>query len=775
MSHAMGATNIVQAGNNFYSPQNLTIKAGDTVHWVNISGFHDVVSISMPVAFAASALPFDTFDVKLTNPGTYNYVCSVHTDLGMIGSIVVTNAPAGPAVRISKPAANAVLVAPVDLIMEADATGSDPIARVDFYVGTTLIGSDTNSPYGFTNLNLALGPYVLKAVATDSMGLSATSAPVNITVASAPNLDPVVGITQPLDGANFSTRSNVLIRATATDDGTVTNVQFFSGTDLLSAVTTPPYQVSLSNMAIKVHTLTAVATDNFGARATSAPVRIRVLAPEALKPVLTVLAPAQNARTNAGLVTVNGKASDNVGVASVSAQLNGDPSLITMTGTTNWSGEFNLIPGTNTLRFIARDLLGNESAPVLRSIYYVVAYPVSLEIIGQGSVGGLTNGQLVEVGRGYRLKATARVGHLFSNWSGTISSLNPTLSILMASNAVIKANFVPNPFLAAKGVYNGLFGQSDSITFTNAGSITLTLGADGAFSGKVLLAGGTHVITGKFLVDGTARVQIPRPGKPTLTALLSLDLAGNESLSGTMSDGAFNVPVKADKAVFSTPGSPAPYAGKYTLNIPGTNEVAGDGIGTLTVSPAGAVLLAGALADGTVVNQSAPVSRSGWWPLYAPLYTGKGMVLGWVQFSTNGSKSLDGDVVWTKNPVPGKYYTNGLVLMTTVEGGQYLVPPLGATNRALALTNGTVVLSDGNLNVGITNSVLLTNNNVLKITGTNGLTLTISSSSGLVSGRFIHPVSKALTPIKAVLRQDQTNLHGFFLGPNLSGQILLQP
>ena len=772
----MGATFNVQAQNFFFGPSNTTIKVNDTIHWVNPNaGFHSVVSSS--TAFGPSALPFDIFEFTFTSPGTYNYHCGIHggPNSGMNGNIIVTNAVAGPSVSISSPAANAVLVAPVNLVVEAATAGSDPIVRVDFYVGAGLIGTDTTPPYGATNLNLALGAHLLTAIVTDTKGLSATSAPVNITVASAPNMAPVVAIIQPLGGAIFSTRSNVLIHADATDDGTVTNVQFYSGTDLLSAVSTPPYQISLSNMMVKVHSLTAVATDNFGTRATSAPVVIQVLAPEAVKPTVTVLTPIQNARVTNPFVVVTGKAGDNVAVAAVLAQLNDSPLFTILSGTSNWSGGFALVPGTNMLRFKARDLLGNESIPVLRNIYLVVTNPVSIANTGQGAIAGLTNGQIVEVGKGYKLTAAARAGNLFSNWSGAISSTNPVLNFIMPSNAAFTANFVTNPFLPARGLYTGLLGQSNSIAFTNSGLISLTLGGSGAFSGKVLLAGGNHVFNGQFLVDGSASVRIPRPGRPALNGRLSLDLAGKESLSGTVSDGVFTVPVRADKAVFSTPANPAPFAGKYTLNFPGTNEVAGDGIGTLTVSPAGTVLLNGALADGTVVGQSVPVSRGGWWPMYVPLYAGKGMVMSWVQLSTNDVRSVEGNVVWTKNPVPGKYYADGFVVMTTVDGGQYLAPPAGATNRPLALTNATVVLSGGNLTAGITNSIVLTNNNVLRITGTNGLTLTIAASSGLVSGSFIHPQSRAVTPIKAVLRQDQTNLHGFFLGTSLSGRIFLQP
>jgi len=59
---------------------------------------------------------------------------------------------------------------------------TNPVARVAFYQGTLLLGTSTNSPYGITWSNVLSGSYALTAVATDSIGLSVTSSPVNITV-----------------------------------------------------------------------------------------------------------------------------------------------------------------------------------------------------------------------------------------------------------------------------------------------------------------------------------------------------------------------------------------------------------------------------------------------------------------------------------------------------------------------------------------------------------------------------------------------------------------
>ena len=51
-----------------------------------------------------------------------------------------------------------------------------------FFAGTTLIGTDTSSPYGVTWSNVAAGSYSLTAVAQDNAGATTTSAARHITV-----------------------------------------------------------------------------------------------------------------------------------------------------------------------------------------------------------------------------------------------------------------------------------------------------------------------------------------------------------------------------------------------------------------------------------------------------------------------------------------------------------------------------------------------------------------------------------------------------------------
>jgi len=88
-----------------------------------------------------------------------------------------------PAVSITSPIANAVFTAPATIKIDATAADSDgTIAKVEFYQGSTLLGSATSSPYSFTWNNVADGSYTLTAKATDDKGASTTSAPVTISV-----------------------------------------------------------------------------------------------------------------------------------------------------------------------------------------------------------------------------------------------------------------------------------------------------------------------------------------------------------------------------------------------------------------------------------------------------------------------------------------------------------------------------------------------------------------------------------------------------------------
>jgi Bacterial Ig domain/Calx-beta domain len=233
-----------------------------------------------------------------------------------------------PWVEIVIPTNGETFTEPTNIFIEGRASewgffsrGSRYVTLVQFFAGTNRLGEyfipppfefgGTWPPPQIVWTNPPPGNFVLTAIATDNGGVSATSAPVNITVQSS-NLPPSVSIFVPQDGAMFYTPTNIQIVAKANDlDGSISNVEFFAGaTDLGSGtpVVLDPLVgggvsglVYLFNWTTNVspgnYPLTAVATDNSGASTTSAIVNISVLQgpPPNQPPVVRIVSPANGA------------------------------------------------------------------------------------------------------------------------------------------------------------------------------------------------------------------------------------------------------------------------------------------------------------------------------------------------------------------------------------------------------------------------------------------------------------------------------------------------
>ncbi|HYG14390.1 MAG TPA: Ig-like domain-containing protein, partial [Bacteroidia bacterium] len=168
-----------------------------------------------------------------------------------------------PTVSITSPANNASFTAPASVTINATAADADGnIAKVDFYNGTTFLGTDASSPYSFTWANVAAGTYSITAIATDNSGAITTSSSISITVNPPQNLNPVVNVTGPTT-TSWCQGTAITLTATASDqDGTISKVEFYDGTTLLSTVTTLPYTFNWTNAGIGTHSITAKATDN---------------------------------------------------------------------------------------------------------------------------------------------------------------------------------------------------------------------------------------------------------------------------------------------------------------------------------------------------------------------------------------------------------------------------------------------------------------------------------------------------------------------------------
>jgi chitodextrinase len=120
---------------------------------------------------------------------TQNEQPDTHTGDGQVWSYVAdcgggTNpGNVSPVVSISSPAGGASFTAPASVTITAAATDADgTVAKVDFYNGSTKLGTATASPYSYTWGSVAAGTYSLTAIATDNAGAATTSGAVSITV-----------------------------------------------------------------------------------------------------------------------------------------------------------------------------------------------------------------------------------------------------------------------------------------------------------------------------------------------------------------------------------------------------------------------------------------------------------------------------------------------------------------------------------------------------------------------------------------------------------------
>lgn len=161
----------------------------------------------------------------------------------------------------------------------SDANGTNTITKVEFYKGTTKIGEDLTSPYSLVQSEGSEGTFSYTARAIDNCAGQGNSTAVSVTVSPpcGSNVAPTVSISQPANNSTATAGTNLQISASATDaGGSITQVQFYNGTNLLGTSTTAPYSYIYTSIPAGTYTFTARATDNCGAVTTSSVITVTV-------------------------------------------------------------------------------------------------------------------------------------------------------------------------------------------------------------------------------------------------------------------------------------------------------------------------------------------------------------------------------------------------------------------------------------------------------------------------------------------------------------------
>ena len=316
-----------------------------------------------------------SYMIKATATDTVGQTGSTDSNTSVTVTVNNTTEETPPTVEITSPANGSTVSG--EVIITANASDDNGVTQVEFIAEDSStgedssIGTDSDGSDGWSvtwdTTTFVNGSYMIKATATDTVGQTgSTDSNTSVTVTvnnTTEETPPTVEITSPANGSTVS--GDVTIRADASDDNGVTQVEFFAegtslGVDLdgsngWSAVwhTTADDNGS--------HVITARATDTGGYIGEDS-IRVTVNIPtEDTAPTVEITAPG-DLSTVSGDVTIRADASDDVGVDYVTFFVDDMPIGVDGNSSEDWSVAWDtttVINGLHAVKAIVTDTKGH--------------------------------------------------------------------------------------------------------------------------------------------------------------------------------------------------------------------------------------------------------------------------------------------------------------------------------------------------------------------------------------------------------------------------------
>lgn len=563
-----------------------------------------VVELSTLYAVATDSLGLSTQSAVVLN---------LHVTKGGSGSGTTVGSPPSN-VKVIAPVLNTELKvgAPVTIAATAEDTDGN-ITSVEVRVNNQVVGTLTSYPYYLTWTPTNLGTYKITVKATDNSGNTVTSSEVPVTVTDSGPSGTSVAVTAPANGAVFTAGTPTTLKANATDDVSIANVQFFvNGQPLGTPITSLPYNLSWTPVAAGSYTIIARATDNVGNQATSSTVTVTVnpnasptvtlTSPQATTVVAgTTLSLAATASDTDGTVTGVKFYANNVLVGSASS------APYTATWTPSASGAYTVLAQAT-----------DDSGNVTNSSSVVVT--VSANQAPSVAISAPANGNVIRIGTGVTIAATA------TDIDGTVTSVQ------IVANGTVLTTLTSTPYTylwnpTTEGVYRLTAVATDnsgatttSATVTVMASLVTTANSDTVYSGTYAALGEFGNFTAVNLHGRSATFigyipqgQTQSAAKTYYYANLPIDASNsfilrdasnNVLISGTFSDTGVTGSVDNGRITFvgpiiTTSSSTPVAAGYYSGSILGQYASVLTGI----VGPNGTITLY--LQSGTITDSGA--------------------------------------------------------------------------------------------------------------------------------------------------------------------------
>jgi hypothetical protein len=446
-----------------------------------------------------------------------------------------------------------------------------------------------------------------------------------------------------------------------------------------------------------------------------------------------------------------------------------------------------LKPGDNVVRLRSLDAVGILQAETVATVRYSVPLPLTVGIQGSGTVtpgfAGVSNRDL---NVSYAISAAPSPGYLFRQWVGLPEPLDvlrsPRIAFVMREGLQLTAQFVPSPFFARSGVYQGTFG-SGSDGLSGMGCISVVTFRTGAFSGRLYYLGTSYPFAGVWHPDGDTVVTIPRGGSlSSLVLRLNLDVSGDSGhITGTVEgSGGNSMSVVASRATAAST-TQAYAAGRFTMELTASTQPEGlqipNGFAAMTVLPNGTLGIVGKLPDGTAFSTIAFIDKSGTFRVFVPLHGGVGALFGSGKFQASPSGDLSLTMTWVK-PETGTQTAFPAPFTISLEavGSRYTPPAVGKPVLVLsgASNRGTLLVELPDRSEPLSGAVDVRINHVIHGAGSLPFVGRVNPLNGVFAGSFRDTAGKLVSVI-GVVNQSQRKAEGLFVDTAKAGNATIIP
>ena len=319
----------------------------------------------------------------------------------------------------------------------------------------------------------------------------------------------------------------------------------------------------------------------------------------------------------------------------------------------------------------------------------------------------------------------------------------------------LTVNAVPS---GSTGTFVGVVPRDIALDGGLGGLLTVTVGANGVYTGKIVLGTASYAFNGIIVTAAGLSPQIGKTITRTDSSQVRLEVTLNAGiLAATLTGGAASATIAGAKTVAPAAALAGIYTSRFSIPAADANSgnidlvPQGHGFASLTVGATGRISITGKLADGTALLTSSSFGFGGKVPMHVVLPSKKDFLLGAAtitQASAAATPQLTGTAQWGVAPgtsaklvYPAAFGPQSLEWV----GARYVAPAAGKIILGLAdkADNADLSFFDANLDSEKTNRdpdvtlrIKTDNSVVMPAAHPAFVTLKIDPAKGAFSGTF---------------------------------------